>query len=265
MPDLVLEVCSLEATLNGQTLCQLFPEKDSCNQFVPSMRCELAPAWDVHSMCFATDAVPLNEEGKAVWHCHEEEEEKTCDEAVSNEVLSRLPEPLVALLVSVPPPGGLPKLAAQNLRVTVFAELFPAQLATQCADIPLRQLITAGEKQIVQIASSTSDAWVQIVICLAWLSAPPGIQQLLNMPSTTLAQDPSIPTHVHDTDFSKTSTNNDIGKVTLMNSSEMEARLSWLGPGAALKGAEESLNILGVRAASQSRTSKYEENQNSRG
>eukprot|EP00929_Paragymnodinium_shiwhaense_P057763 TRINITY_DN28918_c0_g1_i1.p1 TRINITY_DN28918_c0_g1~~TRINITY_DN28918_c0_g1_i1.p1 ORF type:complete len:478 (-),score=53.08 TRINITY_DN28918_c0_g1_i1:149-1582(-) len=153
MPDLILEVLSLQ--LRAQNVDQdtmawlqgLDPESDfeahlcgSGWQFRPqgqrwiSARCELAPAWDNTSLCFATQAAPVDASGESatIWP----QQAAPPLEDIGHRENSDKQDPLMAVLVSVPPPGGVAHIASQCLNVTMFLSCVQA-LEAQAPSEPI--------------------------------------------------------------------------------------------------------------------------------
>lgn len=174
MPDLMLEVFAVEVHLEG------WPGvgQDSA----PQVRCELVPAWDEGELCFATEAAALDDDGRAVW------------QVTPAEASPPDPDPIVAILVSVPPPGGIANLAPHHLSVTIFGagELTPSDMLgddsspipQRSADVPLKALVQAETGQPTQLYASSTDA--HICMLVAWVAAPRCVRQLV--PAVPLQQ-----------------------------------------------------------------------------
>lgn len=173
------------------------PEEQPCSP--PSLLetanacCEIWPAWDFSGKRFVTAATRLDAECSATWRSPALEHSGR--EACTQE--SERASPLMAILVSVAPPGGIARIARQKLCLEL---LFPESrddsqgqrplIAAGDSEMSLGALFSAEEGQNVHISGRANvcrrdgaavDGSVRAII--AWVSAPPGVRQILGSPS----------------------------------------------------------------------------------
>eukprot|EP00927_Polykrikos_kofoidii_P054533 TRINITY_DN48943_c0_g1_i1.p1 TRINITY_DN48943_c0_g1~~TRINITY_DN48943_c0_g1_i1.p1 ORF type:complete len:378 (-),score=68.23 TRINITY_DN48943_c0_g1_i1:233-1366(-) len=212
MPDLVLEVLSLEVQLleaavdskSGQGVAAASVASATTPFSFWTLRCEVTPAWDASSLCFATDMACFDHFGRAEWKASQQYGEELL---ATSEVSA--PEPLMALLVATPPPGGVAQLAAKRLHIKVFLHGPCEDPAGDGQDIasskpnvfessvplglPLRQLITKREGETALVRGQApwqGKGLVPVIVAagavVAWVPAPKGIRDLvLELPAPT--------------------------------------------------------------------------------
>lgn len=177
MPDLLIEVLSLEAQLLPGALGWSGNTADEAGVIF----CQLAPAWESDGLCLSTDDEKPDINGHLLWQrghtvWHEDSEEVEC------------PEPLVALLVTVSPPGGIMQVVSQRLSITMFHTIRGSLLFDDNVEVPLRRLQSAQEGQPVRLNAHTKDGLVNVAVVVAWLQSPPCMRELFGEPSRTPSQ-----------------------------------------------------------------------------
>eukprot|EP00747_Dinoflagellata_sp_TGD_P211404 gnl/TRDRNA2_/TRDRNA2_84633_c0_seq1.p1 gnl/TRDRNA2_/TRDRNA2_84633_c0~~gnl/TRDRNA2_/TRDRNA2_84633_c0_seq1.p1 ORF type:complete len:647 (+),score=101.77 gnl/TRDRNA2_/TRDRNA2_84633_c0_seq1:111-2051(+) len=195
MPELILEVLSLEILLPKAGLT---PEEFSHAAGAPSQQvaaeeaeakvdasethgscpqggiwCEIAPAWDSESLCFATDPRSTDEKGRASWT-------GSSDDSKDQSNGEESPEPLVAMLITVPPPGGIAALGGQCLSITVYlaGRTVPLFGDENVLKVPLRQIVTSLQGQPLHVSHRSPTTGLSATAVVAWLPAPAGVRQL---------------------------------------------------------------------------------------
>lgn len=231
MPDVILEVLSLTVQLGPNALAAK-PEPPPVPRVKPrpmgvdgwikaevpppappappirleatSTSCEIWPAWDNTGARFVTThagPAEIDNAGCAIWR------------HMSSELPSQHgihwdnSDPLMAILVSVSPPGGIARIARQRLCVSVrlsddtdsrVAE--GLVLATSESELLLNHLITAQEGQHVSVTTQTEilrgdgltvEGTLSAVI--SWVPAPPGVRGILGPPAMVPADTASPP------------------------------------------------------------------------
>lgn len=159
-----------------------------------STSCEIWPAWDSTGARFVTThagPAEIDNAGCAIWR-HMSSELPT-----QQGIDGYNSDPLMAILVSVSPPGGIARIARQRLcvalRLSDDTDSRVAQglvLATGESELLLNHLITAQEGQHVSISAQTeilcSDGLTvegTLSAVISWVPAPPGVRGILGPPA----------------------------------------------------------------------------------
>eukprot|EP00931_Biecheleriopsis_adriatica_P087885 TRINITY_DN62294_c0_g1_i1.p1 TRINITY_DN62294_c0_g1~~TRINITY_DN62294_c0_g1_i1.p1 ORF type:complete len:391 (+),score=82.62 TRINITY_DN62294_c0_g1_i1:57-1175(+) len=205
MPSLILEVLSLQLRLPdnpeastassdmGTTATHRTRASSAAAAVAIGLWCEVAPSWDPSSAAAfnAAEATPTSG-GKWLEWCHSIEQVDDVEQFIGDAQSCEQPKPLVAYLVSVPPPGGIASLATHMLHVQLLLPAgkgawAPASFSLPL-ELPLRPMLCACSGLAVSLPSKqlaldvNSD--VSAVVWAAWRPSRPGIEQLLDLPFT---------------------------------------------------------------------------------
>lgn len=163
--------------------------------------CEVAPSWDrfwagQEGDYYCTNPERPDEDGRVVWAADAAADSwgPTADatDAVFEEC--RRPDPLLALLVAVPPPGGVVNVAYRHLGVAVHPTCpsAPPLLGGEL-QVPLRPLLSAKPCAPVHLEGVAGDGRLQVSMLVTWLAAPRALRRLLEPPGPPQGEAASSP------------------------------------------------------------------------
>lgn len=194
MPNVIIEVLSLNVELEGEEAPPKFPAPVAVKPHydnwsviieeqaqtaprkleVHSICGELWPSWDSRNH-FMTPQAPPDQTGCVCFG------EDTCKESQQAEQRNEHEDPLMAILVSLSPPGGIVRLARQSLSVRLWLaqKNHPAMMEAGTLELQLSPLITSSEGQVVTLSSGTKlfhndwgTSWGKVDARIAWMTAP---------------------------------------------------------------------------------------------
>jgi len=196
---LLIELLRLEVRLPPQQQATLKDgNKDGGENSAPGVFCEVAPAWDRFwggevGDYYCTTVGNVDMDGRAIWDTDGGKKFRSFSFA-SNSALSLTapgeepPEPLVAFLVAVPPPGGIAHIAYRHLGVAVHsARTHDPPFRGGEVEVSLRPLLTAPPNSVTVLESSGEDNGVSVNILATWFGAPSGLRDICGLTTTTTA------------------------------------------------------------------------------